>query len=83
MLDRRRALQAGLATLGSLAATAPRRAFAQGKPHAKVRYNEVVRSILYAPAYVAITKGYFEEPASSVRCRPPGRRQIGGGAALQ
>ena len=27
----------------------------------KVRYNEVVRSILYAPAYVAIAKGYFEE----------------------
>ena len=61
MLDRRRALQAGLATLGSLAVTAPLPALAQRKPHAKVRYNEVVRSILYAPAYVAIAKGYFEE----------------------
>jgi NitT/TauT family transport system substrate-binding protein len=27
----------------------------------KVRYNEVVRSILYAPAYVAITKGFFRD----------------------
>ena len=60
MLDRRRALQAGLATLGSLAVTPSLPALAQRKPHAKVRYNEVVRSILYAPAYVAIAKGYFE-----------------------
>jgi NitT/TauT family transport system substrate-binding protein len=28
---------------------------------AKVRYNEVVRSILYTPAYVAISKGFFED----------------------
>ena len=34
---------------------------AQGKPPVKVRYNEVVRSILYAPAYVALTKGYFKD----------------------
>jgi NitT/TauT family transport system substrate-binding protein len=61
MLDRRRALKAGLATLGSLSVTAPLRAFAQKKPLAKVRYNEVVRSILYTPAYVAMTRGYFEE----------------------
>jgi len=27
----------------------------------KIRYSEVVRAILYAPAYVAITNGYFEE----------------------
>jgi len=45
--------------LGRLAA--PRIARAQKKPLAKVRYNEVVRSILYAPAYVAIAKGFFEE----------------------
>jgi len=28
---------------------------------AKVRYNEVVRSVLYVPSYVAISNGYFEE----------------------
>jgi NitT/TauT family transport system substrate-binding protein len=58
MLDRRRALKTGLAA-GALSVAAPFRAFAQKK--AKVRYNEVVRSILYTPAYVAISKGYFEE----------------------
>ena len=36
------------------------------KPRVKVRYNEVVRSILYAPAYVAIAKGYFEEAGLDV-----------------
>jgi NitT/TauT family transport system substrate-binding protein len=61
MLDRRRAIQGGLAAMGSLAVAAPRGARAQKKPLAKVRYNEVVRSILYAPAYVAIAKGFFEE----------------------
>ena len=58
MLNRRRTLQTGLATLLS-AAGAPR-AFAQGKPRVKIRYNEVVHSMLYAPAYVAIAKGYFD-----------------------
>jgi NitT/TauT family transport system substrate-binding protein len=59
MWNRRRTVQTGLATL--LSAAAPLRAFSQGKPRVKVRYNEVVRSMLYAPAYVAIAKGYFEE----------------------
>src|SRR3954468_2834398 len=59
MWNRRRTLQTGLATL--LSAAAPLRAFSQSKPRVKLRYNEVVRSVLYAPAYVAITKGYFEE----------------------
>jgi NitT/TauT family transport system substrate-binding protein len=59
MLDRRRALQCGIAAVGSLAAS--RGARAQRKPLVKIRYNEVVRSILYAPAYVAIAKGFFEE----------------------
>jgi NitT/TauT family transport system substrate-binding protein len=60
MLDRRRILQTGLVALGSACiAGVPTRA--QRKPLAKVRYNEVVRSILYTPAYVAIAKGYFEE----------------------
>src|SRR5712692_3776785 len=61
MLDRRRALRGGLAALGSLSVIRPFGALAQRKPPAKVRYNEVVRSILYTPAYVAIAKGYFEE----------------------
>src|SRR5262245_15739832 len=59
MLNRRRTLQTGLATL--LSAAAPLRAFSQQKPRVKVRYNEVVRSMLYAPAYVAIAKGFFDE----------------------
>ena len=61
MLDRRRALQGGLAAAGALSVGAPFSARAQRKPAAKVRYNEVVRSILYAPAYVAMSKGYFTE----------------------
>src|SRR5215471_15637872 len=59
MLDRRRALKTGLAA-GALSVAAPLCALAQKKP-VKVRYNEVVRSILYTPAYVAISKGFFEE----------------------
>src|SRR5437870_13135142 len=61
MLDRRRAFQVGLATLGLLLIAAPLDAFAQAKPPVKVRYTEVVRSILYAPAYVAIANGYFKD----------------------
>lgn len=57
MLDRRRALQIGVAALGSIAAPS---VWAQRKPLVKIRYNEVVRSILYAPAYVAMSKGMFE-----------------------
>jgi NitT/TauT family transport system substrate-binding protein len=47
------------AALGWLSAVTIR-ARAQRKL-AKVRYNEVVRSILYAPAYVAMAKGFFDE----------------------
>jgi NitT/TauT family transport system substrate-binding protein len=61
MLDRRRALQGSLAALGTLPFARPIGALAQAKPPVKVRYNEVVRSILYAPAYVAIAKGYFAD----------------------
>jgi NitT/TauT family transport system substrate-binding protein len=64
MLDRRRTLQ-GLAAVGSLAAATPLSALAQGKPVA-IRYSEVIRSILYAPAYVAIAKGYFGEAGLDV-----------------
>jgi NitT/TauT family transport system substrate-binding protein len=61
MLDRRRFLQGGIGALGSLSAAPPLGALAQSKPRVKVRYNEVVRSIFFGPAYVAITKGYFDE----------------------
>jgi NitT/TauT family transport system substrate-binding protein len=60
MIDRRRTLVAGLAA-GALPALAPLGALAQGKPRVTVRYNEVVRSFFFAPAYVAIANGYFEE----------------------
>src|SRR5260221_7171898 len=59
MLDRRRTWRPGLAPLA--AAAAPLASHAQQKPRVKIRYNEVVRSMLYAPAYVAIVKGYFDE----------------------
>jgi len=60
MLNRRRVIQSGLAA-GSLTIAAPFVAHGQARPLVKVRYNEVVRSILYGPAYVAITKGYFKD----------------------
>jgi len=63
MLNRRRVVQGGLAAASF--SLAPR-ALAQPKPPVKVRYNEVVRSILYAPAYVAIAKGYFTEAGLDV-----------------
>src|SRR5689334_3712714 len=61
MFNRRRVIQGGLAALGSVSAAAPFNALAQGKPLVKVRYNEVVRSVLYAPSYVALSKGYFKD----------------------
>jgi NitT/TauT family transport system substrate-binding protein len=61
MLDRRRALQGTLAAVGALSVATPFRALAQRKVSAKIRYNEVVRSILYTPAYVAISKGFFAD----------------------
>src|SRR5262249_61993470 len=66
MLDRRRAFQLGLATLGLMLIAAPLDAFAQAKPPVKVRYTEVVRSILYAPAYVAMANGYFKDAGLDV-----------------
>jgi NitT/TauT family transport system substrate-binding protein len=66
MLNRRRAVQGGLASVGSLTVSAPFRALAEGKPPVKIRYSEVVRAILYAPAYVAITNGYFKDAGLDV-----------------
>jgi NitT/TauT family transport system substrate-binding protein len=64
MFTRRRTVQTGLASL--VAAAAPFRAFAQSKPKTKIRYSEVVHSILYTPAYVAIAKGFFDEAGLDV-----------------
>ena len=59
MIDRRHVIRGGVAAAASLTISAPYVARAQHK--AKVRYNEVVRSVLYVPAYVAIAKGYLEQ----------------------
>jgi NitT/TauT family transport system substrate-binding protein len=61
MLYRRSVVRGGLAALGASALYRPLAVFGQNKPLVKVRYNEVVRSVLYAPAYAAITKGYFKD----------------------
>src|SRR3954447_11648432 len=66
MLDRRHVLKAGLASVASFPVVRPLTAVAQSKPRAKVRYSEVVRSILYTPAYVAITNGIFQEAGLDV-----------------
>lgn len=61
MLYRGSVIQAGLGALGAASVYAPSVLRAQNKPLVKIRYNEVVRSVLYAPAYVAITNGYFKD----------------------
>src|ERR1700691_6098883 len=66
MLHRRLVVRGGLAALGTFSLYGPIAAFGQNKPMAKVRYNEVVRSVLYAPAYTAITKGYFKDAGIDV-----------------
>jgi NitT/TauT family transport system substrate-binding protein len=66
MLHRRLVVRGGLATLGISSLDGSIAAFGQTKPVVKVRYNEVVRSVLYAPAYVAITKGYFKDAGIDV-----------------
>ena len=58
MLHRRDILRAGFSAIGAIAGPAVLRA--QTKPLTKVRYNEVVRSLLYAPYYVAATNGYLD-----------------------
>jgi len=63
---RRRVIQSGIAALGAAAVSSPFAAFGQGKPLTKIRYNEVVRSLLYTPAYVAMTNGYFKDAGFDV-----------------
>jgi len=65
MLHRRSIIRGSLA-LGAASALPLKDARAQNKPLVKVRYNEVVRSTFYVPAYVAITKGYFKEAGLDV-----------------
>jgi NitT/TauT family transport system substrate-binding protein len=64
MFNRRRVIQGALAA-GSFSVAAPFVARAQGGM-VKVRYNEVVRSILYGPAYVALSKGFFKDAGLDV-----------------
>jgi NitT/TauT family transport system substrate-binding protein len=66
MLHRRSIIRGSMAVLGAISAYSPIAALGQGKPAVKVRYNEVVRSLLYAPAYVAISKGYFKDAGLDV-----------------
>ena len=63
---RRVVLQCALATV-ALASTGV--ALAQAKPATKVRYEEVVRSVLYLPAYVALSQGYFKEAGLDVQMK--------------
>ena len=65
MLHRRHVAQ-GLAALGAVSLYPPIAALGQQRPLTKVRYNEVVRSLLYAPAYVAMTNGYFKDAGLDV-----------------
>jgi NitT/TauT family transport system substrate-binding protein len=66
MLHRRSVVRVALAVLGASAVAGPIAAFGQNKSLIKVRYNEVVRSVLYAPAYAAIAKGYFKDAGIDV-----------------
>jgi NitT/TauT family transport system substrate-binding protein len=64
MLNRRQLLIASTAAAASAAAV--RVASARPAPAARVRYNEVVHSLFYAPAYVAIAKGMFADAGIEV-----------------
>jgi len=54
-------IAAGLWGLGGAA-----QAQTAGKPAVKVRYEEVVRSVLYVPMYVALNQGYFKDAGLDV-----------------
>ncbi len=61
---RRTAMRAALATvMAACALTMVAPVQAETK---KVRYEEVVRSVLYMPMYVALTKGYFKDEGLDV-----------------
>jgi NitT/TauT family transport system substrate-binding protein len=65
-LGRRTFLRSGIVALGASAICPNPVAFGQDKPSIRIRYNEVVRSLLYTPAYVAITNGYFKDAGFNV-----------------
>lgn len=68
MIDRRQFMQTGLvagAALGGLG-LAPRPARSQTGAPTRVRYQEVVRSLFFAPAYVAIARGHFRDAGLEV-----------------
>lgn len=66
ILSRSALLRALFAACTLAAATAaPANAQSASSP-VKVRYEEVVRSILYVPAYIAISQGYFKEAGLDV-----------------
>ncbi len=75
MLHRRSVIRGGLAALGAISARGPITARAQGKPLVKIRYIEVVRSVLYVPAYVAMSKGYFKDAGLDVDLATAKRRR--------
>lgn len=54
-------LAVSLSGLGTGAAAQPIPSAAPPKPLVKVRYEEVVRSVLYVPMYVALNQGYFKD----------------------
>lgn len=60
-----RAVQFAATLATGLALVSPASAQTAAAP-VKVRYEEVVRSVLYAPAYVAISQGFFREAGLDV-----------------
>lgn len=63
LLSRRRVLQAVPALAGAALALP---GWAQTAAPVKVRYEEVVRSVLYVPMYVALGQGFFKEAGLDV-----------------
>jgi NitT/TauT family transport system substrate-binding protein len=64
MISRRQALQVGISAIAS--AGVARTALAQPKSPIKVRYSEVVHSLLFAPAYAALANGTFRDAGLDV-----------------
>ena len=54
------------ASLLALGGHAVAQVAATPKPAVKVRYEEVVRSLLYVPMYVALNQGYFKDAGLDV-----------------
>lgn len=65
MIQRRQILQAGLAGASAIA-LGPFAPSSRAAELIKIRYNEVVRSMFFAPAYAAISKGFFREAGIDV-----------------